>query len=340
MSLQIRAIAIYSHEGERREVEFKLGALNIVTGASKTGKSALLDIVDYCWGRSECTVAEGEIRKSVSWFGVHFDSDGEGILIARRNPGPAGKSSDDIFFVRGIEELPAGIEQFHKNTTADGLRLRLSAVLGISENLHLPPEGATRSPLEASSGHAILFCLQQQDEIANRRLLFHRQGEQFMPAAIKDALPYFLGAVDENHLLTLRRYNDARARLRRLEREYAEARALSDQSSNSAQQLLNEARRAGLIAADAVTRDNQGAHNLLQQAAAPRPLDVSAMDDPGAELEELENRRRKLRSDLQEIREEILEIQRINREASEFETEAREQEARLASIGLVPPKAE
>src|SRR5262249_33506019 len=131
-----------------------------------------------------------------------------------------------------------------------------------------------------------------------------------------------------------------RARLRRLEREYAEARALSDQSSNSAQQLLNEARRAGLIAADAVTIDNQGAHNLLQQAAAPRPLDVSAMDDPGAELEELENRRRKLRSDLQEIREEILEIQRINREASEFETEAREQEARLASIGLVPPKAE
>src|SRR5262245_23577662 len=65
MSLQIRAIAIYSHEGERREVEFKLGALNIVTDASKTGKSALLDIVDYCWGRDECTVPEGEIRKSV-----------------------------------------------------------------------------------------------------------------------------------------------------------------------------------------------------------------------------------------------------------------------------------
>lgn len=51
--LQLRAIASYSHAGERRDIEFVLGRLNIVTGASKTGKSALLDIVDYCWGRGE-----------------------------------------------------------------------------------------------------------------------------------------------------------------------------------------------------------------------------------------------------------------------------------------------
>jgi predicted ATPase len=59
MSLQLRCISVYSHEGERRDVELKLGTLNIVTGASKTGRSSLLDIVDYCWGRGECTVAEG-----------------------------------------------------------------------------------------------------------------------------------------------------------------------------------------------------------------------------------------------------------------------------------------
>ena len=93
MSLQIRSISIYSSAGERRDVRFKLGALNIITGASMTGKSALLDIVDYCWGRTECTVAEGTIRKAVSWFAVLFDHDGEGILVARKNPGPAGRSA-------------------------------------------------------------------------------------------------------------------------------------------------------------------------------------------------------------------------------------------------------
>jgi hypothetical protein len=136
MSLQLRAISIYSYERERRDVEFKLGNLNIVTGASKTGKSSLLDIVDYCWGRAECTVAEGAIRKSVSWFALHLDNGGEGILLARRNPGPAGRASDDIFFERGVETLPADPSSFQKNITADGLKTQLSAMLGISENLH------------------------------------------------------------------------------------------------------------------------------------------------------------------------------------------------------------
>jgi len=106
MTLQIRSISIYSREGERRDVELKLGKLNIITGASKTGKSALLDIVDYCWGRNECTIAEGEIRRGVSWFAVHFDNEGEGIFVARKNPGPAGKTSDEIYFARGVENLP------------------------------------------------------------------------------------------------------------------------------------------------------------------------------------------------------------------------------------------
>ena len=114
MTLQIRSISIYSREGERRDVTFELGAFNIVTGASKTGKSALLDIVDYCWGRAECTIAEGEIRKAVSWFAVYLDNDGEGILIARKNPGPADRASDEIYFARGVEALPDGTTLFQK----------------------------------------------------------------------------------------------------------------------------------------------------------------------------------------------------------------------------------
>jgi chaperonin cofactor prefoldin len=48
-----------------------------------------------------------------------------------------------------------------------------------------------------------------------------------------------------------------------------------------------------------------------------------------------QDRRRRLRGQLQEIKEEIADVERLNRDASEFETEAREEEARLASIGLI-----
>jgi hypothetical protein len=335
MTLQVRAISIYSRDGERRDVKFKLGALNIVTGASKTGKSALLDIVDYCWGRGECTVAEGEIRRGVSWFAVHLDNDGEGIVLARKNPGPAGKGSDEIFFARGIEELPDDPTGFHKNITADGLKSQLSAILGISENIHIPDEGATRQPLEASSRHAIIFCLQAQDEIANRRLLFHRQGEPFFPQAIRDSMPYFLGAVDEDHFLALKRYQDARARLRRLEREFADIESIARGATGAARSLYQEARRAGLIPNGPEPDEAEAVIALLRQAAVPQPTQFSAIDDPEADLAALDDRRRALLGQLQDLREEIADVRRLTREAGEFENEAREQEARLASIGLI-----
>lgn len=336
MILQIRAISVYSRDGERRDVTFKLGSLNIVTGASKTGKSALLDIVDYCWGRGECTVAEGEIRRGVSWFAVHLDNSGEGILLARRNPGPAGKASDEIFFSRGIEELPDDPSGFHKNITADGLKSQLSLILGISENIHIPDEGATRDPLEASSRHAIILCLQAQDEIANRRLLFHRQGESsYVQQAIRDSMPYFLGAVDEDHFLALKRYQDARSRLRRLEREFTDVETIASGASGAARSLYQEARRAGLIPNNPEPSDAEGTLALLRNAAIPQLTLFSSIDDPEADLAALDDRRRALLGQLQDLREEIVDIQRLTREAGEFETEAREQEARLASIGLI-----
>ena len=229
---------------------------------------------------------------------------------------------------------------FHKNITGDSLKTQLSSTLGISENLHVPEEGSTLPPLEASSRHAILFCLQAQDEVANRRLLFHRQGEQYLPRGIRDSLPYFLGAVDEDHYFALKRYQDARTRLRRLEREYAEAQAISSGASHAASVLLREARRAGLIARDAQPADTSGVFALLKDATVARPIAFSTVDDPEADLTALDERRRSLLRELQELREEIADVERLGREASEFEIEAREQEGRLASIGLITDESE
>src|SRR5436305_13645659 len=76
LSLQIAKIILYSRKGEVRELEFKPGRFNVLTGASKSGKSAIIDIVDYCTGRSECYVADGVIRRYVGWYAVLFQLNG------------------------------------------------------------------------------------------------------------------------------------------------------------------------------------------------------------------------------------------------------------------------
>ena len=174
MTMQLQGIAIYSNDGERRDVRFDLGRLNIVTGAAKTGKSALLGIVDYCWGREEAVIPGGEIRRAVSWFAVLFDVDGEGVLVARANAPFGPRGSDQIYVERNVDDFPENPDRFVKTETLEGLRATLSALLGITENLFVPEPGALRVPLEASARPALRFCLQEQDEIANKRQLFHR----------------------------------------------------------------------------------------------------------------------------------------------------------------------
>ncbi len=334
MTMQLQGIAIYSNDGERRDVRFDLGRLNIVTGAAKTGKSALLSIVDYCWGREEAVIPGGEIRRGVSWFAVLLDVNGEGVLVARANAPFGPRGSDQIYVERNVDDFPEHPDRFVKTETLDGLRSTLSALLGITENLFVPEPGTLRVPLEASASQAILFCLQEQDEIANKRQLFHRQGEERLPQAIKDAIPYFVGAIEDDHYLKQRRRQDARARLRRLERELSEAKALSKDASQTARSLATEARRLGLVA-EPVPDGVEETRSLLRRASAPRTMSYARSDRAGTDLADLEDGRRRLRAELQDVRDEIRELQRIRMEVSDFEVEGREQEARLVSIGLV-----
>ena len=101
MTMQIMDIVVFSHHGRRRSLSLQTGALNIITGASKSGKSALVDIVDYCFGAGECKVPEGPIRRSVSWFGIRLQVDEGQAFIARRCPEPQAASSEDCFFEIG-----------------------------------------------------------------------------------------------------------------------------------------------------------------------------------------------------------------------------------------------
>jgi DNA repair ATPase RecN len=67
--MKIKSIHIYSHDGQRRDLQFNVDGLNVITGRSSTGKSALSEIIEYCMGRSTFNVPEGS-RSIRGEFGV------------------------------------------------------------------------------------------------------------------------------------------------------------------------------------------------------------------------------------------------------------------------------
>ncbi|TIP54350.1 MAG: DUF3732 domain-containing protein, partial [Mesorhizobium sp.] len=50
----VREIALYGVGARRRTIEFDIDKVNVITGASGTGKSAIIDAIDYCLGSTDC----------------------------------------------------------------------------------------------------------------------------------------------------------------------------------------------------------------------------------------------------------------------------------------------
>ncbi len=335
MSLQIAKIVLYSKQGEVRELDFRLGRLNIITGASKTGKSAIVDIVDYCTGRSECLVADGRIREHVAWYAILFQMGDGQIFVARRNPGSGERTHSDVYLERGSSIPIPALSNLVKNTTVNALEKFLGAAIGISENEHRP-SGFTRPPLEATFRHALLFCIQDQNDIDSKQRLFHRQGEDFMSTAIRDTLPYFLGAYDEDHLLKQAHLDQARRDLRILERQIRDVEVVDTNSFPRARALMDEAKGIGLIDDRVTSTTYEATLEILKRAAAESVLrDEMVIADENEILASLRAERQGLRNELEQVNAEIRSTRNFTTESNGYEREAKEQRARLSSVGLI-----
>lgn len=86
-NIQIKEIILWSKKDnvEPEVIKFKTGKLNVIHGASKRGKSAIIHIIDWCLASSKNTIPQGEIRENVSWFGLKLKFDNKEILLIREN---------------------------------------------------------------------------------------------------------------------------------------------------------------------------------------------------------------------------------------------------------------
>lgn len=333
--MQIRELVLYGYNGKVRHLPFALGKVNIITGRSKSGKSAIGDIIDYCMGGDSCNIADGIVRDNVAWYGLLLQFDNERIFVARKNPDKGQQTTSTSYIEIGEEiEVPESCD-FISNTNSSGIEKTLTQRIGISENLNTPPEGQSRLPLAANIRHALYYCFQGQDEIAAKNFLFHRQSDDFVTQAIKDTIPYFLGAINEEALALENERVVLKRRLTIERRRLEENRHLMGGGFERAVKLIGEARQVGLI--DSSTQvdyqNYQEVFSLLQDTLNWSPQMVSS----GSGMDRLTF----LQSKLQEARNEYDEIgvsldnaRKFVGEASGYSSEAQHQKVRLESIGL------
>lgn len=332
--MKIKSIHIYSHDGQRRDLQFKVDGLNVITGRSSTGKSALSEIIEYCMGRSTFNVPEGVIRDKVAWFAVIYQFDGEQVLVAKPTPRGGGASCGTAMLRRGSELQAPAFDELVETSDDEAIVSLLSRLVGIPENRTDVAIEHSRDSFDANIKHTFYYLFQKQGLVANKDQLFYRQNEQFQPQAIRDTLPILLGVSSHDRYELEAKLRIAQRDLRLNTKQLEQARDAISTSHEKAISLYSEAKTVGVLDGSVDGASADGIIQILRTALTWKPEKVP--QDDGSRISALEREIEILRKDRGDVQNRIDAARRFSKRASGYENEAAEQLDRLASIKALP----
>ncbi|MFU2489799.1 DUF3732 domain-containing protein [Thauera sp. WH-1] len=332
--MKISSIHVYSHDGQRRDLRFNVDGLNVITGRSSTGKSALSEIIEYCMGGSSFNVPEGIIRDKVAWFTVIYQFEKEQVLVAKPTPPGGGASCSTAMLRRGGQLQTPAFNELVVNTDDDSIVELLSRLLGIPENRTQVALEHSRNSYDANVKHTFYYLFQKQGLVANKDQLFYRQNEQFQPQAIRDTLPILLGVSSNDRYELESKLRTAQRDLRITNKKLEQARDAVGTSHEQAIGLYSEAKTVGVIGNTDENPNAEGIIEALRSALSWMPETVP--DDDGSRVSLLEDELAQLRQDRRDTQTRIDAARQFAKRAGGYENEAAEQISRLASIKALP----
>jgi len=204
MLLYIRQIILWPVDSEKdpRRLRLRSDRVNIITGRSRTGKSAISGIIDYCLGASKCAIPVDYPRDKVSWYSLIVVTQEGLIRVSRANPGDTDGSS--------VYEVIHGRRAFSRkspkaNTTQEAFKLHMDALAGLSnveiENTVSDKHGVAR----ASFRDMAAFNFLPQHIVANPYTLFFKADTSEHREKLRAIFPLVLGAIDNEYLVNKQR---------------------------------------------------------------------------------------------------------------------------------------
>ncbi|MCR9772823.1 DUF3732 domain-containing protein [Vibrio harveyi] len=331
--MQIINIVLYNNHGDTRKLEFKPNSLNVITGKSRTGKSAIISIIDYCMGSSSFEIFEGVNRSVISWYSVTYTINGKQFFIAKKPPKDGKVSNSGVCLLIGEHLETPKFSDLHVNSNDEGVLYELERELGFENNNTFRKEN-TNEAYRANLKHAKNFIFLEQHEVANKKMLFHRQDEGFLAQSIKDTFPFFLGAISHERLEKIEALRDANRALKKKESNLAQHNSVISQGTSRALQLLIESSNVGLINKDQLTQElslNQ-CLELLNMVSNWQPGEE--IQSPKDDLSILQNLLSEAKKEQVEFKEKIAKTRLFEKHHSGHLDNVIERKARLKPIEL------
>lgn len=211
MKSYLEGIILLGKDQTKRTVPLQAG-VNIITGDSKTGKSALVEIIDYCLCSAHCSVPKGKITEYTLIFAILMRI-GDGLyLIARKAPGNGGY----MFFTKvddsyKTKDVSADFIYSLPESSPKEVQYKIESALGMNiTNISSPDETSEKPSLR----NMVSYLFQHQNLIASKFALFYRFTDFNKRKDVINQFPVFAGLVDQEYYSDLIRLDSLKARLR------------------------------------------------------------------------------------------------------------------------------
>jgi hypothetical protein len=247
MLFQIKKIILWpkNRKFKPRPLEFELGKVNVISGASRTGKSAIIPIIDYCLGSGKCRIPVNTIRDACDWFGIIVETDMGQKLFARREPGFQ-KATGDMFVLEAKEiGIPKQIET--KNTTADKVKRSLDELAGLTALDFDFDQTGSGFKGRSSFRDLTAFIFQPQNIIANQDVFFYKSDTYEHREKLRTIFPFVLNAITPKIMAKKHAIKQLRRDLSKKKNEYENLRQVSEKWVAEIRAKISDAKELGLI---------------------------------------------------------------------------------------------
>ncbi|NBF04280.1 DUF3732 domain-containing protein [Pseudomonas sp. Fl5BN2] len=246
MKFEINAVLLWPQNQANpiREIKFEPGKINILHGLSGTGKSSIVHIIDYALGSSKCQIPIGFIRNKVEWFGLKITIHHETWLVARRTPG-AKQTSSDYYLARYIGVLP---EILPCNLNVTAFKEKFNSLVRVSDLPHSDEDQPSKLDSRSSFRDMAAFNYLPQHIVANPNTLFFKTDSWTHKERLTRAMPYALGIVNADYVMTERRREEAAKEREALQKELTVLERTKNNWNHEVNKMLHNCIEIGLLA--------------------------------------------------------------------------------------------
>lgn len=212
MKSYIKDIVIFNKNSEKRVVPLEQG-VNIITGESKTGKSALVEIIDYCLCSTRCTIPKGKITEFAYLYSLVMAIGDNTYVIARYNWNDGGK----MHFIKEkedfeLEKLELSYFMEKSQLLCKDVKDEIEYALGLL--ITNMAKDAEQQGKKASLRNMVSYLFQHQNLMASKFALFYRFSDFYKRKDVIDQFPVFAGMISQEYYSDLIQLNTLKDQLK------------------------------------------------------------------------------------------------------------------------------